>query len=115
MKWVLPGAYCARAKPGHAAVVAIAARTSRRLMCSPKAEDPSLLPSARGDEAGSILAGYANFGVIRAGASRAQVRTAIERMSGPLKGLRRIATCHDQLATNFLATACLAAIFSDWL
>jgi hypothetical protein len=36
-------------------------------------------------------------------------------MSGQLKGLRRIAARHDRLATNFLATACLAAIFSDWL
>jgi transposase len=44
-----------------------------------------------------------------------EVRTVIGRMFRRLKDLRRIATRHDRLATNFLATVCLAAIFSYWL
>lgn len=42
-------------------------------------------------------------------------RNAIERMFGRLKDYRRVATRYDRLATNFLATVCLAAIVSYWL
>ena len=42
-------------------------------------------------------------------------RNAIERMFGRLKDFRRIATCYDRLATNYLAAVCLAATVSYWL
>lgn len=42
-------------------------------------------------------------------------RNAIERMFGPLKDFRRIATRYDRLATNYLAAVCFAAAISYWL
>ncbi len=42
-------------------------------------------------------------------------RNAIERMFGRLKDFRRIATCYDRSATNFLAPVCIAATVSYWL
>ena len=41
-------------------------------------------------------------------------RNAIECMFRRLKDYRRIATRYDRLATNFLATVCLAATVSYW-
>ncbi len=42
-------------------------------------------------------------------------RTAIEQMFCRLKNFRRIPTCYDRLAANFLAAVCLAATVSSWL
>jgi transposase len=43
-------------------------------------------------------------------------RNAIERMFCRLKDFRRIATRYDRLATNFLATICIAAtVSSSWV
>ena len=42
-------------------------------------------------------------------------RNAIERMFGRLKDFRRIATRYDRLASNFLASVCLAATLCYWL
>ena len=42
-------------------------------------------------------------------------RNAIERMFGRLMGVRRIATRYDRLASNYLASICLAATISCWL
>jgi len=39
----------------------------------------------------------------------------MERMFCRLKHFRPIATCYHRLATNFLATICLAATVSYWL
>ena len=44
-----------------------------------------------------------------------RARNAIERMFCRLKDFRRIATRYDRLATNFLATVCIAATVSYWL
>ncbi len=44
-----------------------------------------------------------------------QGRNAIERMFCRLKDFRRVATRYDRLATNYLATVCLAATVSYWL
>jgi transposase len=42
-------------------------------------------------------------------------RNAIDRMFRRLKDFRRIATRHDKLARNYLASLCLAALGSCWL
>jgi transposase len=42
-------------------------------------------------------------------------RNLIERMFGRLKDFRRVATRHDKLARNFLATALLAALIIWWI
>ena len=42
-------------------------------------------------------------------------RNAIERMLCRLTDFRRIATCYDRLAVNYLAAVCIAAVVSYWL
>ena len=42
-------------------------------------------------------------------------RNLIERMFGPLKDFRRIATRYDKLARNFLASIALAATLIWWI
>ena len=42
-------------------------------------------------------------------------RNAIERMFCRLKDFRRVATRYDRLASNFMATICIAATVSYWL
>ncbi|AQQ03876.1 hypothetical protein B0E33_09980 [Roseibium algicola] len=44
-----------------------------------------------------------------------QSRAVIGRMLGRLKEFRRIATCHDRNARNFLWSLCLAATVCYWL
>ena len=41
-------------------------------------------------------------------------RNLIERLFGRLKNWRRIATCYDRLARNYMAALALVAVASEW-